>query len=249
MEFLSRCPLCQAWGSNMEDSPRIFNCCNQLNIGPMELIMDRDRASLYCKDRVQGAKDRAMLVAGERFDDICRSFVSDAGQIPDTCKSHALMKLENQLRPLYERYEVLAIEKRKGTIMPRYTSWTKLCKSIILRMNSLIGGEVEKFRGEVSNKYNVAKKTLEETLNMDAEERCERIMESARDLQDEKEFESLVNRSLRTYEGESNMLEASVERKLKSELQEMVQPLQNNLRGIVDNVISSEKDKIERLFH
>lgn len=249
MEFLSRCPLCQAWSSNMEDSPRIFNCCNQLNIGPMELIMDRDRASLYCKDRVQGAKDRAMLVAGERFDDICRSFVSDAGQIPDTCKSHALMKLENQLRPLYERYEVLAIEKRKGTIMPRYTSWTKLCKSIILRMNSFIGGEVEKFRGEVSNKYNVAKKTLEETLNMDAEERCERIMESARDLQDEKEFESLVNRSLRTYEGESNMLEASVERKLKSELQEMVQPFQNNLRGIVDNVISSEKDKIERLFH
>lgn len=248
MEFLSRCPLCQAWNSNMKDSPAIFTCCNQLNIGPMELIMDKCRASLYCEERVQNEKERAVLVAGNHFDEICRGFATDVEQIQDAWKSRVQMQLENQLKPLSERYESLLKEKRKDNGKSSFTPWSKYRRRIIKKLYGSIVCKFEEFREDVRNKPGVAKKTFEDKLNADEIERCARMMESVRDFQDEKDLESLLNRSLRTYESDSKMLEASVERKLRAELREMEQTFQDNLSGVVDNIISSEKEKIESLL-
>ena len=244
MNFISECPLCDVWIQGMKDSPAVFEACNELNIGPMELVVDKERADLYCEEKLREAKEQTMRAAVNDFDVACEEFQDDVEQIQKKSDMRVQWECEEKLLPLHERCANLSFEKGKRVKMLKpHEAGAFVCRHVS-NLKKKLTGEFANFEEIIKTENKIAKRDFEENLDRDAEARLLKMKEYTRDIQEEREFDHLVNRFLRNYGNDYTMLQTAIKKKMVSNLCAEQEKLHKNIRSIIDRYISEKKEEL-----
>ena len=246
IEVISECPLCESWLSGMQDAPEIFSRCNAVNIGPMELLMGRDRAKMYCADKLEAAGAAIKRKAWEYFDSICNGFDEDIRKIGENYKQGIESECNEKLFPLYKKRDDLKIKNGKKKTKTRPYEIKRSINSFIESVRKSLSEKIDIYWERLSAEIEEAKAGFVDEMEEDLEYRCKKIMESARDIQDEREFDSVISRNLRNQEREYMMLQSSIGSKIQAIYNSHVRELRKELPKVIQTAISKKTEELQK---
>lgn len=244
MEAISKCPLCAVWRTPKQNASVIFECCNSVNIGPMEILLNRSRAEILCDDELKKVSETAMMQVLSTFQKMMNRCQVDIEGFVTAARERAEQLCKSTLLPLNREFINKKVQKGSRLKKANKRDDDNFTKRFMSSLESNVEAKRNDSHMQMVKMYHEMRFRFEKELDGDVADRKERILRNYSPEQDEKEFASIIARNLRGCETDYAMLCSSFESLMNERLKEHAEKFRKTMQDLVDTAV---EEKIREL--
>lgn len=246
MKSIAACPLCEWWLNATDESSTVFNHCNQINIGPVQLNMGKETAKNFILMKLKTATEAIRHQGLRYFENIVNGYIWKLMEVYDKASIQAQMRCESTVIPLYEKLVGLRQKKgeRKGPLGKREKN-VYVSRIVSSLKNELILKH-EKSQFDFKDMCHKTQKEYEDNLDLDIEERTNRICQKLVGVCNEGELSDLIKNNMRGSESEHGMLMTSKGNGLVKACNDCMNAISVNVEKLINERIADRREALIR---
>lgn len=246
MKSIAACPLCEWWLNATDESSTVFNHCNQINIGPVQLNMGKETAENFILMKLKTATEAIRHQGLRYFENIVNGYIWKLTEVYDKASIQAQMKCESTVIPLYEKLVGLRQKKgkRKGPLGKREKN--VYASRIVSSLKNELILKHEKNQFDFKDMCHKTQKEYENNLDLDIEERTNSICQKLVGVSNEGELSDLIKNNMKGSESEHGMLMSSKGNGLVKACNDCMNAISVNVEKLINERIADRRDALIR---
>lgn len=246
MKSIAACPLCEWWLNATDESSDTFSHCNQINIGPVQLNMGKETAENFILMKLKTETEAIRHQGIRYFENIVNGYIWKLTEVYDKASIQAQVSCESKVIPLYEKLVGLRQKKgkRKGPMGKREKN--EYISRIVSSLKNELSLNHEKNQFDFKNMCRKTQDEYENNLDLDIEERINRICQKLVGVSNEGELSDLIKNNMRGSESEHGMLMSSKGNGLVKACNDYMNKISANLEKLIDERIEERRDMLIR---
>lgn len=246
MIAIEECPLCEWWINATDDVSVVFACCNQINIGPVQLHMTREDAENFVSMKLQTEEDTIRNHGEHYFENVVGNSKREMAEMCIIASNQSRKDCEFELIPLYEQFVALKKKRglRKGGMGKREKE--KYIRRFVESIQFELGTVCENSQLNINDLYRKCKEDYERILATDIDERTKSICQNFGSVSNERELSDLIKNKTRGIVGEYEILRSSKGRNLARSCHDYMKQVRQNVERLIKDTIMRRREELMR---
>ena len=221
-------------------------CCNQINIGPVQLHMTREDAENFVSMKLQTEEDTIRNHGEHYFENVVGNSKREMAEMCIIASNQSRKDCEFELIPLYEQFVALKKKRglRKGGMGKREKE--KYIRRFVESIQFELGTVCENSQLNINDLYRKCKEDYERILATDIDERTKSICQNFGSVSNERELSDLIKNKTRGIVGEYEILRSSKGRNLARSCHDYMKQVRQNVERLIKDTIMRRREELMR---